>query len=220
MTFENRQQAGKLLAHELTSYNKHEVIVIAIPRGGVFIGFQIAQRLSAPLTVVGVRKIGLPWNPEFAIGAIAEKNTLLLDEDIIEKEHIPRSTLNQLIRQEKQELQRRVALYRKNQPLPNVERKQVIIADDGLATGFTAKAAILAIAKLHPKSILFASPICSSEAMQTLFSVVDNIVCLATPTDIESIGMWYKDFSQLTDNEVLSCLEKNISQTKRTPNKL
>lgn len=210
MRFKDRREAGKLLAKQLTAYTKN-AIVLAIPRGGIPIGYEIAKHMHCPLSIVGVRKIGSPYNPEFAIGAIAENQIIILDNNIIEQEAISHSVLHEIISKEKKEMKRRITVFREAQLLPSLRNKNVIIADDGLATGFTAKAAILAVAKLHPKSITFSSPVCSADSLQQMLTVVDNIVCLITPADFEAIGEWYDDFSSVSDRQAISLLEKSES---------
>ncbi len=205
MTFTNREEAGKALGNELLLY-AYNSIVCAIPRGGVPVAFEVAKAIHAPLSLIGVRKIGSPWNDEFAIGAIAEFHTILLDEETIQEQYISKNEIKDRIYRERNELNRRISLYRPGS-FPSLKNKTVIIVDDGLATGLSAKAAIIAIAKLRPKNIIFAAPVCSADTLQNLLTVVINVVCVIAPTDLQSIGQWYENFPPVTDKEVISLLE-------------
>src|SRR5258706_9451703 len=178
--YQNRHHAGKLLAHELLHFKSEEPIVLALPRGGVAIGYEVAKALEAPLTTVVARKIGLPGNREFGIGAISENGAYILDQEVINRIGLPMEVLKNVIEEEKKELKRRVTVYRENKPLPDLQNKTVILVDDGLATGVTAKAAIAAVKKLQPKKIIFASAVCAYDTAVTLRQMVDEVVCLTT----------------------------------------
>lgn len=204
--YSDRHHAGKELAKSLKEYAHGDAIVLALPRGGVNIGYELAKALHIPLDVIVARKIGLPENPEFGIGAIGENGARVLDTRVIRLIGIPDDVLKNIIMKEQTELKRRVRLYRKNKPLPNLKNKTVILVDDGLATGVTAKAAIEAIKKQQPKKIIFASPICAYDTAQEFRSLVDEVICLATPLDLMSIGLWYRNFDQVSDEEVLQLL--------------
>jgi len=185
MLFANRYKAGELLAKELASYKGNNVIVVAIPRGGVPVGYKVAEKLRSPLSVLGIKKIGSPWDKEFAIGAIAEEGTLFLDKETIQQQHIRLSSIRDVIKDEKEYLQKKIAFYRKRISFPQIKNKHVILVDDGLATGISAKAAILALSKQHPKSILFTAPVCSAQAKENVFTIVTNIVCIYDPVEFE-----------------------------------
>jgi putative phosphoribosyl transferase len=206
--FIDRHHAGLELAKRLAKYAAENPVILALPRGGVVIGYEIAKAFHSPLDVIIARKIGLPHNKEFGIGAIGEEGVRILDNRVIDIIGLPMDTVENIINEEMNELKRRIHLYRKNRPLPDLKNKTVILVDDGLATGVTAKAAIQAIKKLHPKKIIFASPICSYESAQDLRSFVNDIVCLATPLDLMAIGLWYQNFDQVTDEEVIDLLER------------
>jgi putative phosphoribosyl transferase len=210
--FEDRREAGRELADRLACFKPERPIILALPRGGVTVAFEIASALSAPLEVIVTRKIGLPQNPEFGIGAIGEAGVLLLDEPVIKLTGLPSDELEQVVKSEEKELQRRVALYRENRPLPDLCDRTVIIVDDGLATGVTAKAAIQVVKKLQAGKIIFAAPICSYETAHDLSDRVDDVVCLASPVEMMAIGIWYRDFEQVSDEEVLDLLERSQSQ--------
>lgn len=215
MVFENRQEAGKRLAIELAQYGSVSSIILALPRGGIPIGLEIAKILHAPLEVFVARKIGAPYNPEFGIGAIAEGNVRMLDEPTVKFLRITKEELEAAVSREKEELKRRVALYRNNKPLPSLKDRVVILVDDGLATGVTARAAIAGIKKRKPKKIIFASPVCAYDTAQELGHLVDSVICVTTPVDLIAIGSWYRSFEQVSDEEVVELLKQ--SKTKVRP---
>lgn len=210
--FRDRLDAGRQLAEKLLKYEKKNPLVVALPRGGVSVGFPIAQVLRVPLEVIIVRKLGVPQNPEFGIGAIAEDGVTFLDTKWIEALQISPAELRAIKASEKVELERRAHLYRKGKLLPLLTSKTVILVDDGLATGVTARAALMAIKKHHPKKIVLAVPICSKKTMVSLSSFVDTIICLQTPEHLESVGMYYRDFHQITDGEVVRLLKEGKEQ--------
>lgn len=207
--FEDRSEAGKKLAESLKKYAKESPVILALPRGGVPIGFEVAKTLGAPLNVIVTRKLGFPGNKEFGIGAIGENDTEVLDQRTLALFGLPKEYLDEEIGEEKAELNRRIAIYRQNKPLPNLKDKTVILVDDGLATGVTAKAAIEAIKKQGPKKIIFASPVCAYETVQDLSNLVDKVVCVASPMEFLSVGSWYKYFPQLSDQEVVNLLSQS-----------
>lgn len=208
MVFENRQEAGKKLASELLKFRKENPYVLAMPRGGVPIGFEVAQVLQAPLDVIVVRKIGLSSNPEFGIGAIAEGGVRVLDQTTIGVIGIDEEEIKDTIKLEEEELKRRVQVYREEASLPDLTGKTAILVDDGMATGVTAKAAIKAVKKLNPKKIVLASPVCALDTVEGLKKKVDEVICLATPFEFSAVGVWYKNFTQISDEEVVEWLRK------------
>lgn len=208
MLFENRQEAGKKLASQLLQYRQDEPVVLALPRGGVPIGYEVAQTLHAPLDVIVVRKITLSSNPEFGIGAIAEGGIKILDQTTITALGIDEKELQTSLSLEEEELKRRVKVYRNGKSLPNLEGRLVILVDDGMATGVTARAAIEAVKKLKPKKIILATPVCARDRAEGLNSKLDSIVCLASPFEFSAVGLWYKDFKQLSDKEVVGLLNR------------
>lgn len=216
MVFGNREEAGRYLGERLSFYKNWSPVVLALARGGIPVGYAISQALNAPLEVLVVRKIGAPGNPEFGVGAIAENNTTVLDYSTIKALGIPQETISKITQKEKKELKRRVDLYRKGLPLPHLEGKTVILVDDGLATGMTAKAAITAIKKMHPKKMIFASPVCAEDSVENLRTLVDEVVCLVIPMDFIAVGAWYRNFSQVTDKNVLDLLAANRGKHLRT----
>lgn len=215
MLFSDRSSAGQLLAQDLTGYaNRSDVVVLALPRGGVPVAFEIATILNVALDVLLVRKLGVPDQPELAMGAIASGNVQIVNEDIVRDLNLSESAIAKVGLQEQKELERRENLYRGNRPFPELQGKTVILVDDGLATGATIWAAILAVQKQQPARIVVAVPVAPSTAYSQLADKVDEMVCLATPTPFYSVGQWYERFPQTTDDEVRDLLKKaaNIHQ--------
>ena len=211
--FENRREAGRLLAERLLRYaGRNNVIVLALPRGGVPVAFEVAQRLRAPLDVFVVRKLGVPGQEELAFGAIASGGGQVLNEDLVRALRLPDSLIERVATSERAELSRRDQLYRSGRPFPDVSDKSVIIVDDGLATGATMRAAVEALRKMGPKEIVVAVPVGARETCETLDELADVVcVCAATPEPFYGVGMWYQDFSQTTDDEVRDLLDRSRS---------
>lgn len=208
MVFENRQEAGKQLASQLLKFRDENLVILALPRGGVPIGYEVAQVLQAPLDVLVVRKIGLSGNKEFGVGAIAEGGETILDETSLEVLGVDEDALNDTIELEEKELLRRVEKYREGKTLPSMKNKTVILVDDGMATGVTARAAIKAVKKLHPQKVVLATPVCAFEVAENLRSLVNDFVCLSMPYEFSAISVWYKNFEQVSDEEVVELLKK------------
>ncbi|MDI9818381.1 MULTISPECIES: phosphoribosyltransferase [unclassified Legionella] len=205
--FINRNEAGRILADQLKSYaNNPDVIVLGLPRGGVPVAYEIAKKLSAPLDIFTVRKLGVPGHEELAMGAIASGGTLTFNEEIIQALHVSQEKINQVIQTEEKELKRRELLYRGNQPYPNLQDKIVILVDDGIATGATMRAAISALRKLNPKRLIMAIPVAAFSTYQEMTDLVDEIVCPLQPLHFYAVGLWYDDFAQTSDNEVSNLL--------------
>jgi putative phosphoribosyl transferase len=201
--FHDRREAGQLLARQLTQFKgRNDVIVLALPRGGVPVAFEIARELKAPLDVFVVRKLGVPWQPELAMGAIAGKGTEVLNGDVVTAYNIPPHVIRAVAEREGQELQRRLHQYRGNRPFPDLLGRTVILVDDGLATGSSMRAGINALKQERPKAIVVAVPVAAAQTCQELSSEVDAVVGLYTPPDFSAVGRWYEDFSQTTDEEV------------------
>ncbi len=206
--FRNRTEAGNRLAERLAEYADARPIILALPRGGVPVGYQVAQKLHAPLEVIVVRKIGEPNNPEFGIGAVAEGDTLILDQELIETLGTDSTAITNLISQEKTELMRRVQVYRGGRPLPSLRNQTIILVDDGLATGITARGAITAVKKQQPRQLILATPVGAADTVQALQKEVDQLVCLATPANFAAVGTWYEQFDQTEDEEVVKLLHQ------------
>jgi putative phosphoribosyl transferase len=205
--FRNRTEAGKLLASKLTQYANHpDVLVLGLPRGGVPIAFEVAKALNAPLDIWLVRKLGVPGQKELAMGAIATGGIQVLNEDLLDWLRIPGQTITRVAEQEFQELQRRDRLYRGDRPLPNIRDRIVILIDDGLATGSTMRAVIVALKHQQPQRIIIAVPVAPLDTCDRLRSEVDELVCLMTPKHFAGIGQWYEDFTQTTDEQVCELL--------------
>jgi putative phosphoribosyl transferase len=206
--FRDRRDAGRRLAAELRAYaQRPDVILLALPRGGVPVGAEVARALGAPLDVFVVRKLGVPWHDELAMGAIASGGVQVLDRDLMRLAHVSEEQLRQVIATEEAELERREHLYRGDRPFPDLRGKTVILVDDGLATGASVRAAIAALRKKEPKRIVVAVPVAAQEVCDSFREVADEIFCAETPEPFRAVGMWYDDFSQTTDEEVHALLE-------------
>lgn len=206
--FFDRREAGERLVERLLSFAGKDVIVLAIPRGGVLVGDEVAKHLGATLDVVIPRKIGAPGNPELAIGAVVDKDKVILNEELVEALRVPDEYIIEEVEKELKEITRRREKYSgKKEPL-NLKDKTVIIVDDGLATGYTAIAAIRAIKKDEPKKIILAVPVAPTETYERLKEEVDEIICLNTPSLFFAVGQFYTDFSQVSDEDVVAILSK------------
>lgn len=209
MIFKDRKQAGEQLAQKLTKYRGKDVIVLAVPRGGVVVGVEIAKALGTPLDVIITRKIGAPGNPEFAIGAIGPNDQIVLNEEVIRSYKIPQEYLNSEIGKQGLEMERRERLFREGKGPLDLENKLVILADDGIATGADIEVAIKAIKCQKPKKLILAIPVGPKEIIEKLKTQVDELVFLAAPTVFYAVGQFYQDFTQTTDSEVTEILEKS-----------
>jgi predicted phosphoribosyltransferase len=201
--FRDRSEAGELLAAQLSAYaNKPDVIVLALPRGGVPVGAQVAHKLNVPLDVFVVRKLGFPGHPELAMGAIASGGVRVFNGDVVNAFRIPDEVLNTVTAAEFQELKRRERSYRDDLPAPEVEGKTVIVVDDGIATGSTMMAAMAALRQLHAGRIVVAAPTIAHATYDQLRENCDEVVAVIVPSEFYGVGQWYQDFSQTTDEEV------------------
>ena len=202
-SFGDRTEAGRLLAEQLRSYEQHpEAIVLALPRGGVPIGYEVARSLKLPLDIFVVRKLGVPGYRELAMGAIASGGIRVLNEDVLRALPDPAAMVAQVTTQETQELERRERDYRGDQPAPEISGRVVILIDDGLATGATMLAAIAALRKKAPSKIVVAVPVCPPETLQEVERVADETVALFAPDWFRGVGQFYEDFAQISDEEV------------------
>ncbi len=206
--FRDREDAGQQLAEKLKKYQKERPLILALPRGGVPIGHKVAQQLNAPLDVFVVRKIGLPENPEFGVGAVAP-DVLILDEASLHLLGVARSDMEGTIARETQELNRRLQLYRGGKDFPNIADKTVILVDDGIATGVTVRAALQAIQRFQPRKLILAVPVSSPKALEMLKEYVDELICLEIPSYFYAVGAFYLNFSQVSDEEVLILLKQS-----------
>jgi predicted phosphoribosyltransferase len=207
--FRNRREAGRVLAELLKDYaGREDVIVLALPRGGVPVGYEVARRLNAPLDVFVVRKLGLPSQPELAIGAIASGNVRVLNREVVEGLGIPQQVIDAVARRERTELARRERLYRGEREPPELRGKTVILVDDGLATGSTMRSAAAAIKQQAPARLVVAVPVAARSTCQELQEAVDEVVCALTPVSFFAVGQWYEDFGETSDDEVHELLEQ------------
>jgi putative phosphoribosyl transferase len=201
--FKDRHDAGRLLARKLSGYaDRTDVLILALPRGGVPVAYEVTLALNAPLDVFLVRKLGLPGREELAMGAIASGGVRVLNEDIIRVLNVPQEMINIVARHELQELQRREKCYRGDRPPLEVRDRQVILIDDGLATGASMRAAVVGMRAQHPARIIIAVPAASPELCDAFQFEVDEMVCAMTPEPFYGLSRWYEDFSQTTDEEV------------------
>jgi putative phosphoribosyl transferase len=207
LPFRDRAEAGRLLGAELASRNlPKDSIVLALPRGGVPVGFEVARALGAPLDIVVVRKLGVPWQPELAMGAIASGGSRFLDEKLIRQMGISQGAVEAIAARETQEAERREQLYRGGRPALDLRNRSVILVDDGLATGSTMLAAVKCVKSLEPVSLIIAAPVASKHACAHIRKWADECVCLATPEPFVAVGEWYEDFRQTSDAEVRGLL--------------
>src|SRR5438270_4733299 len=213
MLFQDRHEAGRQLAAELTEYaGRDDVVVLALPRGGVPVAFEVAQALGAPLDVFLVRKLGVPGREELAMGAIATGGVRVLMPEVIQALGIPDRVIDSVAAREQQELERRERLYRGDRPPPDVRGRTVILIDDGLATGSSMRAAVADLKHMKPRRIVVAVPVASRETCEEFGELENNVVCVERPEPFMAVGRWYEDFSQTTDEEVNGLLEKAGTQ--------
>ncbi len=213
--FRDRREAGRLLATKLAAYaNRPDVIVLALPRGGVPVAYEVARALNAPLDIFLVRKLGVPGYEELAMGAIATGGVRVLNDQLVGGLRIPDYIVDEVAASEQQELARRERLYRGDRPAPDVRGRTVILVDDGLATGATMLAAVKALRQQQPARIVVAVPTASPETCEQLRAEVDDIICAITPEPFHAVGLWYEDFSQTTDEEVRDLLARSAEASR------
>jgi putative phosphoribosyl transferase len=213
MLFRDRTEAGQVLAGRLSAYaNRPDVLVLALPRGGAPVAYEVAQALHAPLDVFLVRKLGVPGREELAMGAIASGGVRVLNEDVVRALGISPEVIKSVAAGELHELTRREHLYRDDRPLPDVTGRTIILVDDGLATGSTMRAAVAALRRRRPARIIVAVPVGSAETCNEFQGEADEIVCARTPEPFYAVGQWYEDFTQTTDEEVHDMLHRAARQ--------
>lgn len=209
MRFYDRREAGQLLAKELEFLKGEEnVIILGLPRGGVVVAYEVANALDAPLDVYITRKIGAPFNPELAIGAVASDGGIVLDDGLVRHLGVPEDYIETEIERQREEIQRRIAKYRGDLPAPQLEGKTVVLVDDGVATGATTLATIQALKKQKPAQLILAVPVGPPDTIARLGREVDRVVCLATPEPFWAIGRFYVIFDQTPDEEVVALLDE------------
>lgn len=208
--FQDRQEAGRFLAGRLKKYEgKKNTVVLGLPRGGVVVAYEVAQALGLPLDVFIVRKLGLLGHEELAMGAIATGGSCVINDDIVRQAGVTPKELNEVIQHETAELHRRERLYRENEPL-KVKDKTVLLVDDGLATGSTMRAAVLALKKIGVRKIVVAVPVGSSDTCSAFEDEADEVLCGMMPDPFYAVGVWYQDFRQTTDEEVKELLQQKV----------
>lgn len=208
-TFRDRREAGRLLAEKLTSLaNRSNLLVLALPRGGVPVAFEVAQALHAPLDVFVVRKLGVPGQEELAMGAIATGQVRVLNEEVISSLNLSLEVLDRATAVEQRELNRREQMYRGSLPPPPVAGRTILLIDDGIATGSTMLAAVRALRAQHAGAILVATPTIAPGAMTLIRQEADDLIAVIAPQSFRGVGMWYEDFAQTTDAEVSTLLEQ------------
>jgi putative phosphoribosyl transferase len=216
MIFKDRTDAGRKLAARLTRYaDREDVLVLALPRGGVPVAYEVARELKAPLDVFLVRKLGVPGHEELAMGAIASGGVRVINEDLVNYLGIPDEVIDAIAAVEQRELERRAVAYRDNRTPLDVKDRVVILIDDGLATGSTMRAAAASLRLQKPRRIVVAVPVSSPETCEEFRREVDEIVCAVTPTHFQGVGLWYKNFSQTSDEEVRQLLKRAGQQEHR-----
>lgn len=215
--FRDRRDAGLQLANELWSHSIDHPIVLALPRGGVEVGYEVARALHAPLDVWVVRKVGVPWHPELGVGAVAEGGYLYLARDTMADLGLSDEDLSDVIERERLEVDLRVRRFRSGRSRPNLSGRNVLLVDDGIATGGTVRAAIRAIRAEKPKRIVLAVPVAAADTLAELAPEVDQVVCLLTPRSMYAIGLWYEDFRQVSSDEVVQLLDRSRDEQARGP---
>lgn len=211
--FKDRADAGKRLAEHLKAYaGRPDVIVLALPRGGVPVAYEVARAINAPLDIFLVRKLGVPGQEELALGALASGGVRVLNPALLRELRLPENVLDALTNRESIELERRERAYRGDRPLPEVKGKTVILVDDGLATGASMYAAVVALREHQPARIVVAVPVASPETCAAFRDLVDEIVCAYTPQPFHGVGLWYEDFSQTSDEEVHELLNSAMEE--------
>ena len=206
--FHNRVDAGQLLGRAVDERlrERTNLIVLALPRGGVPVGYEVARALRVPLDVFIVRKLGVPGHEELAMGAIASGGVRVLNDDVLRHLPVSKNAIEAVAEREQLELERRERLYRGSKPPLDVSGRTVVVVDDGLATGSTMRAAVRALRQMHAETIIVAVPVAAREACEDLRREVDDVICLRMPEPFEAVGLWYEDFTQTTDEEVHALL--------------
>ena len=211
----NRVEAGKQLAQALKTASEN-AIVLAVPRGGVVVGYEVAKALGVPLDVIVTKKIGAPDNPELAIGAVAEDGAFSLDEDLVRRLFVPKEYISEEVERMRQEIQRRLVRYRGDVSYPSLKGREVIVVDDGVATGSTLKAALRLLRNKGAKAVTVAVPVGPPDTIRELEKVADRVVVLQTPEPFYAIGQFYVDFSQTSDEEVTQLLKRSREKSRST----
>ena len=211
--FKDRRDAGRKLAQKLSAYaNRSEVIVLALPRGGVPVAYEVALALNAPLDIFTVRKLGLPGHEELAMGAIASGGARVINQDVVRTFSIPQGVVEAVAKQELKELERRERAFRGDREMREIHDRTAILIDDGLATGASMQAALMGLRARDPARIVVAVPTAPLETCEAFQPLVDEMICATTPEPFYGVGQWYEDFSQVTDEQVQTLLEQASQQ--------
>ena len=206
--FRDRKDAGRRLAERLARYRDEDSVVLALPRGGVPVGYEVARALKVPLDVFIARKLGAPNQPELGIGAVAQDGSRVLNERIVEEIGVSEEYIERVAAEETKEAERRLKLFRRERPEPEVRERTAILVDDGIATGVTTRVAIEALRRRDPRRLVLAVPVCATHAAESLRREVDELICLEAPSNLMAIGLWYRHFEQTSDEEVIDLLER------------
>jgi putative phosphoribosyl transferase len=213
-SFRDREDAGRKLAERMAGYRGESPIVFALPRGGVPVGYEIAHALEAPLDIFIARKLGAPGREEFGIGAVAQGGVRVLNERAVEALKISEEYIERVAKEETEEIERRLLILRGDRPEPEVEGRTAVLVDDGLATGVTARAAVEALRRRNPGRLVLAVPVCAAQSVELLRPEVDELVCLEAPSNLMAISLWYQDFYQVGDEQVVDLLERARRERK------
>ena len=212
MRFIDRPDAGRQLAARLNAFaNRRDVVVLALPRGGVPVAAEVSRALNVPFDIFVVRKVGVPGHPELAMGALASGGVRVLSQELIDELGIPLAIVEQVTARERAELERRDRLYRGDRPMPDFAGRTAIVIDDGLATGSTMEAAVLALRAHAPARVVVAVPVGARETCERLARIADEVVCAQTPAPFNAVGLWYERFDQVSDDEVISVVSRQSS---------
>jgi putative phosphoribosyl transferase len=214
MIFKDRKDAGERLAGKLHAYRGQNPLILAVPRGGVEVAAPILKKIGGELDLIITRKIGAPSQPELAIGAVTNDDSVLLNGDLISRIGVDQDYINQAIAKEKEEIRRRFKLYRGERVLPEVENRRVILVDDGVATGYTLLMAIRSLQKLNPTELVLAVPVGPPETLKKLEQEVSQLICLQAPNLFSAVGQFYQNFNQVSDEEVINILNNLWMQEK------
>ena len=207
--FRDRRDAGQRLAERLQTYaGRNDTIVLGLPRGGVPVAYEVARALELPLDVFVVRKLGLPWHQELAMGALASGGVRLINQHLIRQLGVSESEVERITRQEQQELERRELRFRGSRAFPDLKGKTVLLIDDGLATGASMRVAVTALRQEGAKRVVVGVPVASPDTCDSFRDITDDIVCVVTPEPFHAVGLWYEDFGQTTDEEVHDLLDR------------
>ncbi len=207
MLFRNRREAGRLLLREVRAMGLEKPVVLGVPRGGVIVAAEVAAGLRAPLDVIIPRKVGAPFNPELAIGAVGQDGSVILDESLLAALRVREDYITQKVREELREIDRRLKAFRRGKPPAPLEGMDVVVVDDGIATGLTMTAALRSVQNRSPSRLVLAVPVAPQEAVRRLADEVDDTICLHSPDPFSAVGQWYVDFRQVEDEEVIAALE-------------